>query len=274
MDLSIESLLAWKGAAIALWLAVWFVAERTIPAAMEPKDLVIPGGFHRLARNLGLWFVNVALSPLVVLPISAWAASRGLNWRPVWWGGLWGLALDIVILDGLIYWWHRANHVVPVLWRFHEVHHLDRFLDSTSALRFHFGEVFFSACARAVVIILLAVPLSSVLVFEVLVLIAAIFHHSNVRLPGRLEAILSRCVVTPSIHWVHHHAVRADTDSNYATIFSLWDRIFASRSPTQRQLDFRIGVERRAELSFWGLMASPFRLPSTQPRSSVEPPGR
>ncbi len=274
MDLTIESLLAWKGVAIAIWLAIWFMVERMIPAAAEPNDLALPGGWRRVLRNMGLWFVNVAISPLVVVPITAWAAAQGLGWRPAWWGGPWGLVLDIVILDGLIYWWHRANHVVPILWRFHEVHHLDRFLDSTSALRFHFGEVFFSACARAMVVILLAVPLASVLVFEALVLAAAIFHHSNVRLPERLERILSKCVVTPSIHWVHHHAVRADTDSNYATILSLWDRLFVSRSPTQRQLNFRIGVERRAEQSLWGLVVSPFRIKSVQPRSSDEPPGR
>jgi sterol desaturase/sphingolipid hydroxylase (fatty acid hydroxylase superfamily) len=104
------------------------------------------------------------------------------RWRPAWWSGAGGLLLDLALLDCLLYWWHRANHVVPVLWRFHAGHHLDRFLDTTSAVRFHAGEVPLSALARAGVIVLLALPLGSVLVFETRVLMAAMFLHSNLRL--------------------------------------------------------------------------------------------
>src|SRR6185503_17911280 len=118
-----------------------------------------------------------------------------------WWSGAAGLAADLLLLDLLIYWWHRANHVVPLLWRFHAVHHYDRFLDTTSAVRFHAGEVLLSAAARAVIIVLLAFPLRSVLAFEALVLLAALFPHANLRLPEPLERTLSRLVVTPSIHW-------------------------------------------------------------------------
>src|SRR5690606_10835760 len=94
-------------------------------------------------------------------------------------------------------------------------------------------------------------------------LIAAIFHHSNLRLPPRLERALSRVVVTPSIHWVHHHARRADTDSNYATVLSVWDRLFASRSRTQRRPDMRIGVERQRERPLGELALQPFRPAAT-----------
>src|SRR5262249_7199489 len=149
---------------------------------------------------------------------------------------------DLLLLDFLIYWWHRANHRVPFLWRFHEVHHLDRFLDVTSGVRFHFGEVILSALARAGVIALFAIPLSSVLSFEALLLVATGFHHSDLKLPPSLERALSWIVVTPSIHWVHHHRVRSDTDSNYSTILSLWDRLFASRSQTRRTPEMEIGV--------------------------------
>jgi sterol desaturase/sphingolipid hydroxylase (fatty acid hydroxylase superfamily) len=148
---------------------------------------------------------------------------------------------------------------VPFLWRFHGVHHLDRILDTTTAVRFHFGEVALSALARAVVILALAIPLASVLVFETLVLIAAIFHHSNLRLSRHFERALSRVIVTPSIHWVHHHRIRADTDSNYSTVLSLWDPLFRSRSRTPRTPDLEIGVEGREELPVLGLVAAPFK---------------
>lgn len=269
MDGTLEQLLPWKGAAVLAWLILFFAVERLRPAAREAPSAeagaigAIQGGWWRLARNLGLWLANVGLSPFVVLPISIWATGHHLGWRPDWWSGAPGLLLDLILLDFLIYWWHRANHVAPLLWRFHEVHHLDLFLDTTTALRFHFGEVLLSALARAAMIVVFDIPITSILAVETLILIAAIFHHSNVALPPAFEAGLARLIITPSIHWVHHHAVRHDTDSNYGTVFSFWDRLFGSKSPTPRKLDMTIGVEARAERPFPRLLIRPF-LPESQ----------
>lgn len=256
----LEGLLAWKGVAVLAWIAAFFLAERWRPAARpRPPRGAVLGGWHRMARNLGLWLTVTALSPLIVLPLTYWASGHALGWRPAWWSGAPGLALDILLLDFLIYWWHLANHRLPLLWRFHGVHHLDRFLDTTTALRFHFGEVLLSALARAGVILLLGFPFASVVVFEVLVIFAAVFHHSNLRLPAGLERALSRVIITPSIHWVHHHARRADTDSNYGTIFSFWDPLFGTRSKTQRDPAMTIGTEGRAEEGLVSLLLHPFR---------------
>ncbi len=251
----IESLLVWKAGVVAGWFALLFLLERLRPVAVEPAS----GRWRRVGRNLALWVVNLPLSLLLVVPLTDWASRTAPAWRPDWWSGWAGLALDLLLLDLLIYWWHRANHVAPLLWRFHAVHHLDRFLDCSSALRFHFGEVALSALARAAVILALGFPLASVLVFETLVLLAAIFHHSNLRLPPRLERALSWLVVTPSIHWVHHHRRRRDTDANYSTVLSLWDRLFASRSPTPRDPAMAIGAEGLAEEAAPGLLLWPFR---------------
>lgn len=256
MDTIADAVLTYKGAAVALWLGLLFALERLRPAAPRPDGPLF--GWRRLGRNGSLFAVNIGLSLLVVLPVSVWATGV-TDWRPAAWSGGWVLLVDIVLLDLWIYWWHRANHTLPVLWRFHEVHHLDRFLDTTSAVRFHFGEVLLSALARAAVIVALDIALVAVLVFETLVLISALFHHSNVRLPAGIERALSRAIITPSIHWVHHHAVRADTDSNYGTIFSFWDRLFGSRSRTQRTPGMPIGVERRPEKSLGALLLRPFR---------------
>jgi sterol desaturase/sphingolipid hydroxylase (fatty acid hydroxylase superfamily) len=97
-----------------------------------------------------------------------------------------------------------------------------------------------------------------VITFEGLVMIGTIFHHSDARLPAKLEAALARVVITPSIHWVHHHKVRADTDSNYGTIFSFWDPLFRSRSRTRRWRDMPIGVEGAHERPFLRLLTAPF----------------
>ncbi len=253
MDLSTQQLVQHKGLLILAWIALLFAAERLAPAV--PRR----GGWTRVLRNAVLWLLNGALSPLIVVPVSLWASSHALGWRPDWLAGWPGLIADILVLDMLIYWWHRLNHEIPFLWRFHEVHHLDEFLDVTSAVRFHFGEVLLSAGARAAVIILLGIPFTSVILFEVLVLFSAIFHHSNLKLPPRLESALSRVIVTPSIHWIHHHALRRDTDSNYATIFSWWDLAFRSRSRTTRTAEMKIGVESRHDEETLPLIALPFR---------------
>ncbi len=228
------------------------VLERLFPVARWV------GGLWRVARNFSLAAINAALSPLIVLPLTYFAASHGLSWRPVEWSG-WGMLLfDIVLLDFWIYWWHRANHALPFLWRFHEVHHLDNMLDVSSALRFHFGEVLLSALVRAAVIVLLDVPFTSVVAFELVVALAAMFHHSNLRLPGWFEQPLSRLIVTPSLHWIHHHALRADTDSNYSTFLSVWDRLFASKSQTLRTPELAMGVEGERDKPGLKLVIRPF----------------
>jgi sterol desaturase/sphingolipid hydroxylase (fatty acid hydroxylase superfamily) len=244
-------LLTYKGAVVLGALALLLVAERLLPVA---KAI---GGVKRVAKNISLAGLNAVLSWAVVVPLSALAASYALDWRPDWWSGWQGLLLDLLILDCWIYWWHRANHEWPFLWRFHEVHHLDEFLDASSALRFHFGEVLLSSLVRAGVILLLGVPLLSVVVFETLLALSAMFHHSNLRLPQRLERGLSYLIVTPSIHWVHHHAIRRDTDSNYAALLSVWDPLFRSRSATLRTPDMPIGTEGRKDRPLGGLLKRP-----------------
>ena len=260
--MAIETLLSLKALLVGGAFLFFAVYERLRPAADSP--LLVRFGrasaaaWRRLARNASLFGLNLLLSPLVVLPVTVWAESFNLGLRPAWWTGWPGLLLDLLLLDFWIYWWHRANHEVPVLWRFHQVHHFDELLDSTTAVRFHFGEVLLSALVRAAVIVLFDLPLASVLLFEALVLISAIFHHSDARLTPPLEGALARVIITPSIHWVHHHAIRADTDSNYGTIFSFWDPLFRSRSRTRRWQKMPIGVEGAHEKPLLRLLTSPF----------------
>lgn len=242
-----------KGGIIVTTLVTFMVLERLFPVARWV------GGLWRILKNIGLAGFNALLSPLIVLPLTLFAAGHGLGWRPESWSGGWVMLLDLLILDCWIYWWHRANHELPFLWRFHEVHHLDETLDASSALRFHFGEVLLSALVRAAVIILLGIPFTTVAVFEVLVAVNAIFHHSNLKLPPWLERPLSWLIVTPSIHWVHHHAIRRDTDSNYSALLSVWDRIFGSSSATRRTPEMPIGVEGLSDRSALSLVARPFR---------------
>ncbi len=238
------------------WFALLAFGERLAPAARRPRG----GEGPRLARNLGLWAVNTSMNPFITAPIAAVAAALPLWTRPD--GPLWlQLAFDLVLLDLWAYGWHRANHEWRFLWRFHRVHHLDEFLDTTSAVRFHPGEVLLSALARTPLIVAADVSLGSILLFDTLVLLGALFHHSNLRLPARFEAALRFLIVTPSHHWVHHHARSTDTDSNYGTLLTVWDRLFRSWSPTARTPEMRIGVEGEDDAPLAALAAVPFRSP-------------
>jgi sterol desaturase/sphingolipid hydroxylase (fatty acid hydroxylase superfamily) len=260
--MDVEALLSFKTVLVGGFLVLFLLYERVRPAVDHPLLVRFRGAsaaaWRRLVRNTGLFSINLLVSPLIVLPITLWAEQFTTGLRPPWLSGWTGVAFDLVVLDFWIYWWHRANHEIPVLWRFHQVHHFDELLDSTTGLRFHFGEVVLSALVRALVIIVLDIPLSSVLLFEALVLMSAIFHHSDARLPPRLEQALACVIITPSIHWVHHHAVRADTDSNYGTIFSFWDPLFRSRSRTKRWPTMPIGVEGGRDRPLLRLIITPF----------------
>ena len=228
--------------------ATLFLAERIAPAARVKEQIT------RIFKNLGLAGLNFLIGPIIVLPISVFAATHSQGLRPSWWN----MGLDLLLLDLWIYAWHRLNHTIPFLWRFHEVHHLDENLDASTALRFHFGEVALSSLVRAAVIWFIGVPITTVAIFETLVVVAALFHHSNIRLPSRVEVALSKFVVTPSLHWVHHHAKREDTDSNYSTILSMWDFVFKSRSSNARNLAMKMGVEGGKDENILRLILRPF----------------
>src|SRR5205823_4105111 len=119
--------------------------------------------------------------------------------------------------------WHVLTHKVPFLWRFHGVHHADRDLDASTALRFHCVEMALSVPWRAAQVVLVGAGPLSLSTWQTLTILAIMFHHSNVALPIALERRLSRVLMTPRLHGIHHSIVRAETDSNWGTILSLPD---------------------------------------------------
>lgn len=235
-----------------IWFMALFTGERLYPSAP------LRSSFRRVRKNLTLWGVNLLLSPFVFLPITYFASKKGTDFLQS--PGIVSFALGLLSLELYLYFWHRANHEIPFLWRFHKVHHLDRILDTTTALRFHFGEVFLSALARGVVVFTLGIRFEVVVVFETLVLFSTLFHHSNLRLPSWLERSLSKIIVTPSIHWVHHHAERHEMDTNYATNISIWDVLFKTKNTqTVRTPDMPLGVQHQPDLDLLDLMKEPLR---------------
>ena len=253
---SCQELVAHKGAIILGFLAVFLGAGAILPfAKLHPHRL------RQIGKNLSLAGLNALVSPLLVIPVTVFAAQWALTWRPDWWQGGWGLLLDFLLLDAWLYIWHRANHALPVLWRFPEVHHLDETLDASTALRFHFGEVIASSLLRAAVIFLLGVPLASVLLFEIVVAMAAIFHHSNLRLPGRWDEWASLVLTTPQMHGIHHSQRLAERESNWSSGLSLWDRLHGTFVAGVKPARIPIGVDDAAagaDVALGRALAAPF----------------
>ena len=139
---------------------------------------------------------------------------------------LWSAIIAIVLFDSWMYAWHVMNHKIPFLWRFHLVHHTDTQVDATSALRFHTLEIIFSTLGRLGIIIIFGLSLWHILLYEIILLPVITFHHSNVRLPEKLDKVYRLVFVSPHMHRIHHSDINIETDSNYTSVFSIWDRLF------------------------------------------------
>ncbi len=168
--------------------------------------------------------------------------------------------IGFLLLDYLIYWWHRFNHTMSFFWRFHQVHHADKDMDATTALRFHFGELVLSGLIRIILILVFGFAMKTLLLFDLSVTALTIFHHSNLKLPASFEKWLGKILVTPSYHQNHHSYFQNETDSNYATIFNFWDRLHQSITTKMQAEKITIGLPQFHELNFMflGLVALPF----------------
>lgn len=165
-------------------------------------------------------------------------------------------------MDLSFYYWHLLNHRVPVLWRFHNVHHMDPDLDITTALRFHFGELALSAGFRVVQIVAIGVSPVTYAVYEVVFQANTLLHHSNVRLPIRLERPLNKLLVTPRMHGIHHSQVEREANSNYGVVFPWWDRLHRTLGLNVPQSALTIGVPAYSEPGdnrLWAAIVQPFR---------------
>ena len=127
-----------------------------------------------------------------------------------------------------MYWWHRINHEWSFLWYFHKFHHVDTKLNSTTALRFHTGELLLSYVTKIIAFSLLGISLTAVLVHSVLLFPIIVFHHSNLKISERWDLFFRRFIVTPRMHRIHHSVIKSETNSNYSSVLPYWDMLFRS----------------------------------------------
>ena len=173
------------------------------------------------------------------------------------------VGLTLVFLDGVTYGWHRAYHGLPLLWRMHRVHHSDHALDVTTSGRFHLAEMGLSALVRLGIIAMWGPSVSAVLMFEIVFGAFNQLEHANLQIPEPWDRWLRAVVVTPSMHRVHHSRIAAHTNSNYATIFSWWDRLFGTYRVESQQDALVIGLPeypRASDVTLGKVLAMPFGL--------------
>ena len=202
---------------------------------------------RRDVRNLAIatlsaGAVQVTEMP-VVLPLSAWVEES--RWGLVKWVALpmWlEVAVAVLLLDYTLYLWHILLHKVPLLWRCHQPHHADLDLDTSTALRFHFAELVASVPWRVGQLVLIGVSPLALSVWQTATLLEVMFHHSNVRLPIGVERWLSRLLVTPRMHGIHHSTVPAEQNSNWSSGLTLWDWLHGTLRLNVPQQEVTIGV--------------------------------
>jgi sterol desaturase/sphingolipid hydroxylase (fatty acid hydroxylase superfamily) len=136
------------------------------------------------------------------------------------------LILSFILLDLTLYLWHRACHTSDRLWVFHKVHHSDPLVNISTSFRLHITEVLLTTVIKGVFVVAIGVDLSTLILSETLITLFILFHHWDLNLPG--QKWLSRVIITPTLHRVHHSQDRAEHDNNYGAVLSIWDRLFAS----------------------------------------------
>lgn len=215
--------------------------------------------------NLGFTVIHLIihsfLAILIVL-LSDWCRSQ--QFGIIYWTGA-SVALTIVIsvlaLDFSSWLVHWVMHKVPLLWRFHLVHHSDTNVDVTTGLRHHPGDSLLRGIFFLLLIFVSGAPMYGVMIYQTLVVFATAFTHANISLPKGLDRALSYFLISPNMHKVHHHWKQPYTDSNYGAVFSIWDRLLGTYSHLDAK-EIRYGLDRHypaeKDEDFVALIKRPF----------------
>jgi sterol desaturase/sphingolipid hydroxylase (fatty acid hydroxylase superfamily) len=200
-----------------------------------PKRSLLVSKRRRWLTNVGISAIGTVvlrLMAMLAVPIAAVAAAFyaeqhqiGLLNQVAWPQWL-KIVLSLLVLDLAIWFQHWVSHKLPIFWRLHKVHHADRDIDVTTAVRFHPVEIALSMMWKIVVVVPLGASPLAVFLFEVILNACAMFNHANIALPSSLDRFLRLFVVTPDMHRVHHSVLRSEHNTNFGFNLSLWDRLF------------------------------------------------
>jgi sterol desaturase/sphingolipid hydroxylase (fatty acid hydroxylase superfamily) len=221
---------------------------------IAPLRRTVESKLRRVARNLSMGGVSLAIMSLIqaplLQPVASWIVRQRIGLlQLVQWPRWIETIVAIVLLDYTLWWWHWANHRVPFLWRFHLVHHVDRDLDTSTALRFHVGELALSIPVRAAQMAIIGVDPRALWLWQTILFGSILFQHANIRLPLRVERALVRLIVTPRMHGIHHSDRLNESNSNWSNLLSCWDYLHRTILLNVPQHEVTIGVPAYSEAS-------------------------
>jgi sterol desaturase/sphingolipid hydroxylase (fatty acid hydroxylase superfamily) len=231
----------------------------------------------RRAANLGLtsvvFLLNWLLGSLAALAALALSVRSPRLMGGVAW--LVQIVAGVIILDfSTGYLSHRIMHMWPAMWRFHQVHHCDDFVDVTTTYRTHPVETVWRFLFAIVPVWVIGIAPAAVVIQRLLQATNGVIAHANVRLWAPLDRLLSRVWVTPNVHKIHHSRHLMETNSNYGTILTIYDRLLGTYTPAERAHGVVYGLDDADPLrsaSFPGLLSMPFaRVRSFRPMASSD----
>jgi len=224
--------LEWFAVGAWSWFVLLAVAGQFWPQAGRGKPAAQP--LARFGANMLLTASDLLLAFLV--PVSALlaaglagSAELGLL-RQVSLPGWVQIALAFVLSDLLGYAIHRLAHEWPLFWRLHRVHHTDIELDVLTTYRQHPLASLAAGGLQAAGILTLGLDPVGVLIYQLVFALHNPLIHANLAwpVPQRITRFASWLFITPGQHSLHHSARRAETDSNFGQLLSVWDRLFGS----------------------------------------------
>jgi len=204
----------------------WKAERRNITTGLVNLVLVIP------PAAVMVWLLQM-------IDLKNWGLLQ--QWSLPFWATL---MITVFLLDMWMYAWHRLNHTRPFLWRFHRFHHTDETMNTTTAIRFHFLELFFSYFGKAIVFVLAGLSYTPVLIYELAFFASIVVHHSNINISEAADKVYRSVFASPRMHRIHHSVKQQERDSNYGSVFSFWDNLFGTAVYTNAdQVKFGVNEE-------------------------------
>ncbi|MDO9048468.1 MAG: sterol desaturase family protein [Methylobacter sp.] len=228
----VESYLTWlssmSGEVATFILLIAFVVLSALELNYPKRKLSLKQSRQSYQTNVSLFIFNsIVISLLSATPLLMVAehySDRGLLGYIA--NPAWKALLSFLLLDLMLYCWHKASHSFDCLWMFHKVHHNDPYLNVSTAFRIHIVELLIITVLKSAYIIILGVNQTMVLTNETLLTLFIMFHHTNISFRG--EKQLGQVIIAPYLHRAHHSTERNEHDNNYGAVFSIWDRLFGT----------------------------------------------
>jgi len=268
----VESYLVWlsgmSGKLATLTLFIAFVVLAVLELNNPKCRLTLKQSRQSYQTNVGLFVFNsLIISLLSATPLLMMAnpnSDSGLLSYVV--NPVWKALLSFLLLDLLLYWWHKASHSFDGLWMFHKVHHNDPYLNVSTAFRLHIVELTILTVVKSAYIVILGITQSMVLINEALLTLFIMFHHTNISFRG--EQRLGKVIIVPYLHRAHHSTERKEHDNNYGAVFSLWDRLFGTLAELEPK---EIGIKGSSPQTVFGLIKFGFTPDYPAPVYELDP---